>query len=117
MPVSLDALTVLPAEVWRARARTHRERIARRTDPLVALRMRGQKHPVQDFLFGYYTHSPAALQRWHPGAGVLLADDDGTAADAEAHELGTAPRAEWKHYRRVEPGELRGPDAVSYTHL
>lgn len=102
------AVVVLPADVWRAHARAHRERIARRTDPLVALRMRGEKHPVQDFLFGYYTHSPAALQRWHPGPGVLLADDDGAAARAEAAELGTTPRGEWKHYRRVEAGEVAG---------
>lgn len=102
------AVVVLPADVWRARAQAHRARIARRTDPLVALRMRGEKHPVQDFLFGYYTHSPAALQRWHPGPGVLLADDDGAAARAEATELGTTPRGEWKHYRRVEAGEVAG---------
>ena len=102
------AVVALPADVWRAHARAHRARIARRTDPLVALRMRGQKHPVQDFLFGYYTHSPAALQRWHPGPGVLLADDDGAAARAEAAELGTTPRGEWKHYRRVEAGEVAG---------
>ena len=102
------AVVTLPADVWRAHALAHRERIARRTDPLVALRMRGQKHPVQDFLFGYYTHSPAALQRWHPGPGVLLADDDGAAARAEAAELGTTPRGEWKHYRRVEAGEVAG---------
>lgn len=102
------AVVALPADAWRAHARAHRERIAQRTDPLVALRMRGQKHPVQDFLFGYYTHSPAALQRWHPGPGVLLADDDGAAARAEAAELGTTPRGEWKHYRRVEAGEVAG---------
>ena len=102
------AVVALPADVWRAHALAHRERIARRTDPLVALRMRGEKHPVQDFLFGYYTHSPAALQRWHPGPGVLLADDDGAAARAEAAELGTTPRGEWKHYRRVEAGEVAG---------
>ena len=102
------AVVALPADVWRAHARAHRARIARRTDPLVALRMRGEKHPVQDFLFGYYTHSPAALQRWHPGPGVLLADDDGAAARAEATELGTTPRGEWKHYRRVEAGEVAG---------
>ena len=102
------AVVALPADVWRAHARAHRARIARRTDPLVALRMRGEKHPVQDFLFGYYTHSPAALQRWHPGPGVLLADDDGAAARAEAAELGTTPRGEWKHYRRVEAGEVAG---------
>ena len=105
---SARPLTVLAPGAWRARARAHRERIARRTDPLVALRMRGEKHPVQDFLFGYYTHSPAALQRWHPGAGVVLADCDGAAAAAEAAELGTAPRGEWKHWRRIEAGEAPG---------
>ena len=104
---SARPLTVLAPGAWRARARAHRERITRRTDPLVALRMRGEKHPVQDFLFGYYTHSPAALQRWHPGAGVVLADCDGAAAAAEAAELGTAPRGEWKHWRRIEAGGLK----------
>ena len=42
------AVVALPADVWRAHALAHCERIARRTDPLVALRMRGEKHPVQD---------------------------------------------------------------------
>ena len=75
---------VIPAEQWRTLARAHRARIAEKTDPLVALHMRGERHPVQDFLFGYYSHSPAALQRWHPGAGVVLADDaEGSAAAAE----------------------------------
>ncbi|UBH24735.1 3-methyladenine DNA glycosylase [Micrococcus porci] len=99
---------VLAPEDWRARARAHRERIAARTAPLMARRTRGEPHPVQDFLFGYYTLTPGALQRWHPGAGVVLADDDGAAATAEAAELGTAPRGEWRHWRRVEPGEVVG---------
>ncbi len=98
------AVVALPADVWRAHARAHRARIARRTDPLVALRMRGQKHPVQDFLFGYYTHSPAALQRWHPGPGVLLADDDGAAARAVAAARGTPPGGVCNHSRRVAAG-------------
>ena len=101
-------VAVLAPQDWLARSADHRERIQARTAPLVALRMRGERHPVQDFLFGYYTHSPAALQRWHPGPGVLLADDDGAAARAEAAELGTFPRGEWKHYRRVEAGEVAG---------
>jgi hypothetical protein len=29
---------------------------------------------VEDFLFTYYGHRPAALRRWHPGFGVVLAD-------------------------------------------
>ncbi|CAL9389041.1 hypothetical protein SUDANB95_01214 [Actinosynnema sp. ALI-1.44] len=28
-----------------------------------------------DFLFSYYSHRPARLERWHPGPGVVLAGD------------------------------------------
>ncbi len=30
-------------------------------------------HPVEDFLFTYYSQRPAALRRWHPGFGFALA--------------------------------------------
>ena len=33
---------------------------------------RGEKHPVHDFLFEYYSFRPAHLLRWTPGADVLL---------------------------------------------
>ncbi len=33
---------------------------------------RGEKHPVYDFLFEYYSFRPAHLLRWTPGFGVLL---------------------------------------------
>jgi hypothetical protein len=33
------------------------------------------KHPVEDFLFTYYSHRPAQLRRWHPGAGTALVGD------------------------------------------
>ena len=36
-------------------------------------RQRGAKHPVEDFLFTYYSQRPAQLRRWHPGAGIVLA--------------------------------------------
>lgn len=100
----------LPAERWRAAARAHRTRIAERTDPLMALHDDGLRHPVYDFLFTYYSQSAGSLQRWHPGLGVVLADDaEGSAAAAEAEEFGQAHRSEWTHYRRVAPGEH--PDA------
>jgi hypothetical protein len=34
---------------------------------------RGRPHPVEDFLFSYYSFRPARLRRWHPGAGIALA--------------------------------------------
>ncbi|MFD1861122.1 3-methyladenine DNA glycosylase [Aeromicrobium camelliae] len=37
-------------------------------------RERGESHPVHDFLFEYYNLSPGALERWHPGLDVALAD-------------------------------------------
>lgn len=53
--------------------------LARRKDAL--------KHPVEDFLFVYYAHSPGKLRRWHPGAGVaLVVDADGrTPIDADRY--------------------------------
>jgi hypothetical protein len=38
----------------------------------VRRRALGEKHPVLDFLFTYYSHRPAHLERWHPGVGVVL---------------------------------------------
>ena len=43
-------------------------------EPHLARRRAGASHPVEDFLFTYYSHRPAALRRWHPGHGVVLVD-------------------------------------------
>ena len=54
-----------------------RARHERRVDELLADHReragRGQAHPVEDFLFSYYSLRPARLRRWHPGAGIALA--------------------------------------------
>ncbi|WP_019876379.1 hypothetical protein [Sporichthya polymorpha] len=63
-----------PAE-WRACAAAHEARVAPWVDPHLDRARRHEKHPVLDFLFTYYNHSPGALRRWHPGAGVVLAGD------------------------------------------
>ncbi|GAB3449404.1 hypothetical protein GCM10027570_23830 [Streptomonospora sediminis] len=90
---------VLGAAAWRERERRHHERV----DALLAghldRRSRGVAHPVEDFLFTYYSHRPAQLRRWHPGPGVLLAgaappaggwyrEASGTGADG--HSVGGA---------------------------
>ncbi|SFM82609.1 hypothetical protein SAMN05216207_1003123 [Pseudonocardia ammonioxydans] len=67
--------TVLDAPARRARARAHRERVAAWTGPHRERRRRGEPHPVWDFLFTYYSHRPALLERWDPGPGVLLTGD------------------------------------------
>lgn len=54
---------------------------------------RGEKHPVEDFLFTYYSYAPRVLRRWHPGPGVELAEAAGD------------PRASWRWYA---PGTTQG---------
>jgi len=86
-------LTCEPVEAreWRPAERAHHERV----DVLLAGHRaragRGEKHPVEDFLFTYYSLRPARLRRWHPGAGVVLSG----AADSE--------RAAWRDHRIAGP--------------
>jgi hypothetical protein len=67
--------TLAPA-TWRARRAAHEARVAAWIDPHLARQRAGERHPVEDFLFTYYSHRPARLRRWHPGDGVTLADAD-----------------------------------------
>lgn len=66
--------TVLPAPVWRARASAHAARVDGWLGSHLDRRRDGVRHPVEDFLFTYYSHRPAQLRRWHPGFGFVLAD-------------------------------------------
>ena len=59
--------TVLDAEQARALRRAHEERAGALTAGHRERKGRGEKHPVEDFLFHYYPFSPARLRRWHPG--------------------------------------------------
>jgi hypothetical protein len=62
----------LPETSWSARRAAHEARIDAYVEPHLARRAAGQKHPVFDFLFTYYSFKPAQLRRWHPGYGVRL---------------------------------------------
>jgi len=64
----------LVREEWTARAHAHAERADALTAAHRARRSAGEQHPVEDFLFTYYSYKPAQLRRWHPGAGVVLLD-------------------------------------------
>ncbi|MGH1977437.1 3-methyladenine DNA glycosylase [Rothia sp. L_38] len=85
-------LTLLAPDDWRALARAHEERSGRYALPFARRRERGQAHPVEDFLFTYYTLKPGQFMRWHPGAGVILQD--------------AGERADWKFYRAATQQEL-----------
>jgi len=68
------ALDRLARADWQARAARHAARVDGFVDPHLARRLAGEKHPVHDFLFTYYSQRPAQLRRWHPGFGVALVD-------------------------------------------
>ncbi|HET7328792.1 MAG TPA: 3-methyladenine DNA glycosylase [Nocardioidaceae bacterium] len=58
---------------WRRLEAAHQARVDRWLAPHLQRRRAGEKHPVEDFLFSYYSHRPAALRRWHPGPDRVLA--------------------------------------------
>ncbi|MFI5606791.1 3-methyladenine DNA glycosylase [Amycolatopsis sp. NPDC051903] len=64
---------VLAEPQWQARERAHVQRMRAWTAPHQERRARGEKHPVLDFLFTYYSYRPGHLERWQPGPDVVLA--------------------------------------------
>lgn len=80
--------TVLPRAEWVPLTEAH----ARRADAATAGRReraaRGEKHPIEDFLYDYYGTRPSLLRRWHPGIGVGL--DNAT------------DHSQWRYYRSAD---------------
>ncbi|MDP9183154.1 MAG: 3-methyladenine DNA glycosylase [Actinomycetota bacterium] len=70
---SASAVALAPAE-WRARRERHEARVDGWTAGYLSRASRREKHPVDDFLFTYYSHSPGRLRRWSPGPAVVLID-------------------------------------------
>jgi hypothetical protein len=75
MAPATESRPVLPASDWQSRQAAHEARVRQWTDPQQARSSRGEKHPVHDFLFTYYSFRPTWLRRWHPGSDVLLGGD------------------------------------------
>ncbi|GAB3153881.1 hypothetical protein GCM10027290_47500 [Micromonospora sonneratiae] len=76
MTAATTRTAVLDAPTWQTRRQAHEQRVDAWLAPHLQRRRSGVKHPVEDFLFTYYSHRPAQLRRWHPGAGVTLRDAD-----------------------------------------
>ncbi len=98
--ITTDARTVLDEPAWQARRRAHEVRV----DALVGghreRAARGEKHPVEDFLFNYYSFRPAWLRRWHPGPGIVL-----TGASARDY-------LRWSEYQECGDGVRLAPEAL-----
>ena len=88
--------TLLTAPEWRARRDEHVAAVDALLADHLERRRRAEKHPVEDFLFEYYSYRPGQLRRWHPGPDVVLAD---------------ATPAEFPGYREVDGGRTLDLDA------
>ncbi|MFD5601362.1 3-methyladenine DNA glycosylase [Leucobacter sp. NPDC058333] len=96
----MPAPVILSSDEWRSRAGAHEDRVASLTAAHLERRSRREPHPVEDFLWTYYSVKPAELAKWHPGAGVCL----------EA-----APdRLAWKHYRAVGGDDAAEVDVAGF---
>ena len=67
---------VLPEPDWRLLQQRHHARVDEALAGHKERSSRGIKHPVEDFLFEYYSFRPYQLRRWHPGHGVALENGD-----------------------------------------
>jgi len=92
---------ILSRSEWQSRESAHQERADALTAAHRERAARGQKHPVWDFLFTYYSYKPSQLRRWHPGAGVELAD--------------ASDRASWRWYSPGATPDGMVPDAAAFA--
>lgn len=99
MTAATDPVVHLAEPDWLGRRAAHEARVRRWTDPHQARQARGQKHPVEDFLWDYYAFRPSWLRRWHPGPDVVL-------GGAAAREF-----LRWPEYREVAGGVAVDPAA------
>jgi hypothetical protein len=86
---------------WGERTAAHEARVDAATSAHLARRRDHRKHPVEDFLFTYYSFKPAQLRRWHPGAGTSLAG------------ARRAPHVDWRFYE--VDGDVVGVDLEAFA--
>ena len=98
MPATRTApAVVLEEDRWTALERAHHTRVDALLDGHLERGRRGEKHPVEDFLFTYYSLRPAQLRRWSPGAGTVLLGDR------------AAERALWRDHGELTVATPSGP--------
>jgi hypothetical protein len=93
----------LDEATWTARRAAHEARVDAWVQPHLARRREGLAHPVEDFLFSYYSQRPAALRRWHPGFGVGLRGADDYAGLKGYVDQGDVLTVSKEHLRARQP--------------
>jgi len=67
-----DAELIIPRQQWLEQRQAYRTRLQPWVTDRLRRGSRGEKHPVYDFLFEYYSFPATHLLRWSPGVGIAL---------------------------------------------
>ncbi|MFC7336125.1 3-methyladenine DNA glycosylase [Haloferula chungangensis] len=97
-----EVTTTLQQSEWQRLAAEHRRRAERWTVPARQRHTHGVPHPIEDFLFTYYSFTLGKLETWHPPFGCSL-----EASDKMAPQFERAP------YRRDGQQIFADPSALS----
>ncbi|QQL46240.1 3-methyladenine DNA glycosylase [Sulfuriroseicoccus oceanibius] len=71
----------LSSDAWQQAAARYVEQVRPWTDAWRKRKSIRKPHPVYDFLFTYYSFTPAQLERWSPGVDVVMEDPAQAAHD------------------------------------
>lgn len=113
---TLPPRRILSAAQASAARRAHEERADQLTAGHRERKQRGQKHPVEDFLFTYYPFSPARLRRWHPGwdAAYDAAADADDQGEALIRDVDASGRRSWYRDSACDGKTLRRADVSRF---
>lgn len=65
---------ILERDEWQELANSHAVRVAPIANNVRDRKDRAARHPIDDFMWDYYTLRPSRLEWWHPGLGTVLLD-------------------------------------------
>lgn len=91
--------TLIETRIWLEMQARHHAAVEDLIRDHLARTVENRTHPVEDFLFTYYSLRPAQLRRWHPGAGTALVD--------------AGERSGWRFYRTIDAGPTGQLSAVT----
>lgn len=94
---------LLEPETWTELQSAHAAAVDALTCAHLARTAEQRTHPVEDFLFTYYSLRPSQLRRWHPGAGTAL--------------IAAGEHAGWRFYRTFGTADRHATTADTATFL
>jgi hypothetical protein len=65
---------VLTRSEWSAKAAAHYDIASAITRDIRHRKQAGTRHPIEDFLWEYYSYKPSQFEKWHPGSDYALED-------------------------------------------